>query len=114
MQKLAKRLHDAKMARLEAGDKRNRRKSSFGAARRTQEQQQHPFQQQAPPFQQQPPPLQQQQVVDPQRISLQAKIDAALDMQLCEQDEQVYNRRAGLIRMMQTNLAQLSFTCPRV
>ena len=35
--KNAQRLHDAKMKRLDAGDKRGRRKSSFGAARRTYE-----------------------------------------------------------------------------
>ena len=36
-EKLAERLYDAKMARLEAGDKRNRRKSTFRAAKRTYE-----------------------------------------------------------------------------
>ena len=37
MKKNAQRLHDAKMKRLEAGDKRNRRKSGFRAACRTYE-----------------------------------------------------------------------------
>jgi hypothetical protein len=35
--KLAKRLYDAKMRRLQAGDKLKRRKKTFGAARRTYE-----------------------------------------------------------------------------
>jgi hypothetical protein len=36
-EKLAQRLHDAKMRRLDAGDKLKRRKKTFGAARRTYE-----------------------------------------------------------------------------
>ena len=36
-EKVAKRLHDAKMNRLDAGDKLKRRKNLFGAARRTYE-----------------------------------------------------------------------------
>ena len=35
--KLAQRIHDAKMKRLDAGDKLKRRKNAFGAARRTYE-----------------------------------------------------------------------------